>query len=143
MLRAAQNLAFRSTEALQPQVQGDRESDGALVAKLALFAPQVHPSEWAGWIRFGSKATRFMVCEITGDYAYSTGLAAFVDAAGNPVKPSAWPFTEKDLVNYTWKGLYLLAAEGWTGAHPRLYRKGELVWSSDTAQAVTFWPALP
>ena len=35
---------------------------------------------------------------------------------------------------------YLLVAEGYNGARPRLYRDGKLVWSSSTALATTFWP---
>ncbi|HVT60369.1 MAG TPA: hypothetical protein VHR45_18495 [Thermoanaerobaculia bacterium] len=56
------------------------------------------------------------------------------------MKPPGWPYTEKELVSYAWNGAYLLAAWQYRGSRARLYRGGELVWSSDTAHAVTFWP---
>jgi hypothetical protein len=143
-LRAAQDLAFRSAEVLAKHVQGDDENDQALLAKLAGFAPQAHPApNESGWIRFGAGATRFVLWEASGEFAYATGLAAFVDAGGNPVKPPAWPYTENDVLSYVWNGPYLLAAEDFVGSHPRLYRDGRLVWSSDAARAVTFWPRRP
>jgi len=141
-LKAAQDLAFRSGEVLAPKVQGDDEVDAALLTNLARFAPQALPVEGGGgWIRFGSHDTRFVLWEDGGDFAYSTGLAAFVDPSGNLLKPpSGWPFTENDLLAYRWKGPYLLAAQSEIGAHPRLFRNGKLVWSSDIVRAVTFWP---
>jgi hypothetical protein len=140
-LRAAQDLAFRSTEVLVPRVQGDGEIDEGLLAKLASFAPQAQPVAGSeSWIRFGAGNTRFVVWEASGEFAYSTGLAAFVDPGGNPVKPPGWPYTENDRISYVWKGAYLLAAQDHVGTHPRLYRGGKLVWSSDTDRAVTFWP---
>jgi len=139
-LTAAQDLAFRSAEVLVARVQGDREVDQALLEKLAGFAPQARPTDQDGWIRFGSGDTRFVLWEVSGELTASTGLAAFVDATGRPVKPASWPYTEKDLVTYRWNGEYLLATLGSLGSHPRLYRRGKLAWSSDAAQAVTFWP---
>lgn len=112
-----------------------------MLARLARFAPQADRARSdQGWIRFGSGGTRFVLWEVSGDFTHSTGLAAFVDRAGNPVKPPGWPFTEKDLLSYVWNGAYLLAAQDQAGSHPRLYRDGNLVWSSDAANAVTFWP---
>jgi hypothetical protein len=137
----AQELGFRSTEALVPRVQGDLEIDEGLLAKLARFAPQAKLVEGSdSWIRFGSGGTRFVLWEAGGELAASTGLAAFVDPGGNPVKPPGWPYTESDRLSYRWNGPYLLAAQDHAGTHPRLYRGGKLVWSSDTARAVTFWP---
>jgi hypothetical protein len=140
-LDLAQQLAFRSAEVLLPRVQGDDENDPAVLAKLARFAPQAHPvAGQLGWIRFGSGSTAFEVWEDGAELAWSTGLAAFVDAAGNPVQPPAWPFSENDRISYSWSGDYLLAAQDTIGAHPRVYRGGRLLWSSDAARATTFWP---
>jgi hypothetical protein len=139
-LKAAQDLAFRSSEVLSMRAEGDGEIDPALLARLARFAPQASPRV-GEWVRFGSGNTGFELWENSSDLAYSTGLAAFLDAAGEPVSPPGWPNTEKDVVSYAWNGAYLLAARDRAGMHPRLYRGGKLVWSSDSARAVTFWPA--
>ncbi|HEV3077627.1 MAG TPA: hypothetical protein VHB47_24620 [Thermoanaerobaculia bacterium] len=95
-----------------------------------------------GWIRFGSGGTRLVVWEDGAELAYSTGLAAFIDPAGNPVKPAGWPYTENDRISYRWQGGYLLAAQDHVGTHPRLFRDGKPVWTSDTARAVTFLPRM-
>jgi len=142
-LAAARDLGFRSAEVLEPRLQGDDEVDAALLARLAGFAPQAHPEEGKlGWIRFGSGGTRLVVWEDGAELAYSTGLAAFIDPAGNPVKPAGWPYTENDRISYRWQGGYLLAAQDHVGTHPRLFRDGKPVWTSDTARAVSFWPRL-
>jgi hypothetical protein len=83
---------------------------------------------------------RLAIAAFDDEFTHSTGLAACVDAASNPVKPPGWPFTERDFLCYRWRGDALLAAEDHAGSHPRLHRAGKLVWSSDTANAVTFWP---
>lgn len=142
-LDAARGLGFRSAETLVPRVQGDEENDGALLAQLARFAPQVAAlgREAGGWIRLGRGDTRFVLWEERGEFGYSTGLAAFVDRDANPHPPAQWPFGEKIRICYRWNGPYLLAAEGYSGARPRLYRNGKLAWSSSTAQATTFWPS--
>jgi hypothetical protein len=141
-LAAAQGLGFRSAETLAPQVQGDEENDGALLARLARFAPQLAGLTRGdgGWIRDGWGDTRFVLWEEHGEFGYSTGLAAFVDRNGNLHPPAEWPFSEKIRICYRWNGPYLLVAEGYNGARPRLYRDGKLVWSSSTALATTFWP---
>lgn len=141
-LDAAQRLGFRSAEVLLPRVQGDDETDAAVLARLARYAPRVRPGPSGGaWIRFGAGATRFEVWEDGGDFAYSTGLAAFLENPfGEPRAPAGWPMTANDLASYTWRGDYLLAATEGIGSHPRLYRGGRPVWASDTARTVTFWP---
>ncbi len=136
----AGHLAFRSAEVLVSQVQGDGESAPEILAGLARFAPQAKPSDSSGWVRFGSGDTWLEIWEVSGEFAHTTGLAAFLDRERKPVKPPGWPFTGKDFVSYTWRGPYLLAAEADSGARPRLYRGGKLVWSSDSARTVTFWP---
>jgi hypothetical protein len=138
-LDAAQGLAFRSAERLAPHIQGDAEIDVDLLSKLARFAARAEAG--ASWIRFGSGSIRLEVWEAGGELAYSTGLAAFLDAAGNPLRPPGWPYSARDVVSYSWNGSYLLVAEGVIGTHPRLYHDGKRVWSSDTARAVTFWPS--
>lgn len=60
---------------------------------------------------------------------------------GVPYLPENWPFTDGDAVAYIAYRGYLLAAQQWSGAHPRLYdlRTRRCIWASDTAQAATFW----
>jgi hypothetical protein len=96
-LAAAHDLGFRSAETLVPQVQGDEEDDGALLAQLARFAPQVAALSRGdgGWIRDGWADTRFVLWEERGEFGYSTGLAAFVDRDGNPHPPAEWPFARR------------------------------------------------
>ena len=47
---------------------------------------------------------------------------------------------EKDLVSLQARGSFLLVSLADSGGHPRLYRGRKLVWSAETARAVTFWP---
>jgi hypothetical protein len=140
-LNAAKELGFRSAEVLLPQVQGDDETDPAMVSRLAAFATDVHPQPgYVGWVRFGTDQIRLAVWEDGGDFAYSTGLLAFVDPRGTPTAPPSWPFSRHDFIAYSCRGPYLLAAVESIGSHPRLYQNGRPVWSADTARAVTFWP---
>ena len=52
----------------------------------------------------------------------------------------SYPFRPNDMISLRTRGPYLLVTLADSGAHPRMYRGRKLVWSSETARAVTLWP---
>lgn len=137
-LDAFGGLGPRSVELSSGHVQGDA-AEPKEVAALKKLAPKKAGPEDGDWVFVGAGGARVYVWEITAEFAYTTGLVA----AGTP--PQVLPklgFTDGDLVSVRTSGKYLLVTGSGTGTHPRLYElpEGKLVFSSDTARAVTFWP---
>lgn len=137
-LDAFGGLGPRSVELTSGHVQGDA-AEPKEAAALKKLAPKQAGPEDGEWIFVGAGGARVYVWEITAEFAYTTGLVA----TGTP--PQVLPklgFTDGDLVSLRPSGTYLLVTASGVGTHPRLYAlpEGKLVFSSDTARAVTFWP---
>lgn len=138
VLKTVRDLGFRSTEALDPHVRTAHETRNKVLDGLRAFAPQVTETE-GSWIRLAYGGHSAVVWEANGEPAFTTGLLAFIEKNA-PVKPAQYPYTEGDVVALRTRGQYLLVAQDVVGAHPRLYRGAQLVWTSDTARATTLWP---
>lgn len=137
-LDAFGGIGPRSVELSSGHLQGDNAGPKE-VAALKKLAPKKAGSEDGEWIFFGVGGARVYAWEITAEFAFTTGLVA----TGTP--PQVLPklgFTDGDLVSLRPSGKYLLVTASGVGTHPRLYElpEGTLVFSSDTARAVTFWP---
>jgi hypothetical protein len=130
-LDAFRKLGPRSIELAAPHAQGD----SADLPSLAALSPT---GADGSWIFVGAGGARIYVWEITGEFAYTTGLIAGADA-----KPlSKLGFTDADLVALRTSGPHVLISAANVGTHPRLYEypSAKLLFSSDTARAATFWP---
>lgn len=139
-LDAHGTLGARSEDLSSAHAQGDAVT-GAVLAKLKPLQPKKAKGDDDGhWIFLGAGGQRFYAWEISGEFAYTTGLLA----AGEPPRPlPRLGFTDGDLVAVRTSGPFVLVTAAGVGAHPRLYRMpaGELVYASDAARAVTFWPS--
>lgn len=136
-LDAFGKLGPRSVELAASHAQGD-SAEPADVAKLMKLAPKGASADDGSWIFVGAGGARVFVWEITGEFAHTTGLVA----VGEKVLPGLG-FTDGDLVAIRSSSAYLLVTASTVGAHPRLYSMpdAKLVFSSDSARAVTFWPS--
>jgi hypothetical protein len=72
----------------------------------------------------------------------ATGLVRKVDKQRVSALPG-FPLRPTDLASVQTRGAFLLLSLADSGAHPHLYRGARLVWSSESARAVTFWPQEP
>lgn len=137
-LDAFGRLGPRSTELASPHAQGD-VVDGATLKALKRLSPKKAGAGDGEWIFLGAGGARLYVWEISGEFAYTTGLVA----AGTPPKPlPQLGFTDGELVSIRTSQRYVLVTASDVGAHPRLYAMPDatLLYSSDTARGVTFWP---
>lgn len=136
-LDAFRTLGPRSTQLLESHAQGD-SAEGEVLTALKKHAPKKAKSEDDGhWIFLGAGGTRVYVWEVSGEFVHTTGL---VVANDQPLAELG--FTDGDLVALRSSGAHLLISNSNVGTHPRLYElpSGKLVYRSDTARAVTFWP---
>jgi hypothetical protein len=133
-LEAFRALGPRSVNLTAPHAQGD----AADLASLATLAPKGASADDGSWIFVGAGGARLYVWEITGEFAYTTGLLAGVD--GKPLPKLG--FTDGDLVAIRTSGPHVLISASNVGTHPRVYEypAAKVIFSSDTARAVTFWP---
>jgi hypothetical protein len=128
-----------SAELLDAHAGDAGEADEALQKVLAPFKPKVGADEgtWGVW---GTAPARLFAWRFTAEFTYSTGLVVLEGTAPTPAPKVG--FTDGELVAIRTRGPFALVSSSHAGAHPRLYDagKGTLVWSSDTARAVSFWP---
>ncbi|MFZ5440552.1 MAG: hypothetical protein ACOZQL_11125 [Myxococcota bacterium] len=129
-------LGPRSVELTTAHAQGDSVEGDEAKALMALL-PKGVTTDDGEWIFLGVGGARVNVWEVTGEFAYTTGLVAL---KGKPLPQLG--FTDGDLVALRTSGPFLLVSGADVGTHPRLYElpSGKLVFSSDTARATTFWP---
>lgn len=129
-------LGPRSVELSESHAQGDT-ADPADASALMKLIPRASPED-GEWIFVGAGPSRVFVWEISGEFAHTTGLVAF----DGKVLPQLG-FTDGDLVSLRSSGAFLLVASSNVGSHPRLYEfpSAKLVFSSDSARGVTFWPS--
>lgn len=132
-LAAYQQLGPRSVELAAAHAQGD-VPEGPEAEALAPLAP---PDTEGQFIFLGAGGVRFYVWEVTGEFAYTTGL---VVANGKPLPGLG--FAPGELAAIRTSGPHVLVTAADSGARPRLYAlpAGKLVFSSDGARATTFWP---
>lgn len=135
-LELAHALGPQSSTLLESRPHSDDDLEEALAAKLAAFAPKGNEGEWRP---VGAAPTRAFVWCVSGEFIEATGLVVFESALS---KAEGMGFTAGDLVSHTPKGPALLSAGSIAGTHPRLFNRAtrKLIWSSNTARAVTFWP---
>lgn len=116
--------------------------DKKILAKLKPLTPPDDEEGGGRWIQLGTDGNTFYVWEVSGEFAYNTGLVVLPDAQGNLKKAPDSDFDETTLVSLRHQGPYLLVAHNGTGTRPRLYdlRTQALVFRSDTARATVFWP---
>lgn len=137
VLAHRKELGARSSQSLDPRIEpGDIEDDALLDALYAL-SPEQPEGQWTQLKRGGFTlavwGTEF------GETLLATGLLRRVEK-GKPVALPSYPYRENDLVSLQARGPFLLVSLADSGGHPRLYRGRKLVWSSEGARAVTFWP---
>jgi hypothetical protein len=95
--------------------------------------------EWAALAE--AAAPVFVLMAAAGEGVHTTSLIRL--ANGESIEtPQHLDYAGGELVSVTCRGPYLLVAGVASGTHPRLYdvTTRTLVWTSDTARAVTFWP---
>ncbi|HEX8823742.1 MAG TPA: hypothetical protein VF794_27720, partial [Archangium sp.] len=140
-----------STGLLSSQPDGDSDEPTPVqVARLLPFVPaplvekvkaEGMPEDSVGWVRDTTPAGAFYVWQVTGDTPHTTGHLVLESGEQlHPVKELG--FTDGDVVAINTQGPFLLVASQRAGTHPRLYdvRTRALVFRSDAARAVTFWP---
>lgn len=130
-----------SSRLLQPHQDLPSVEDPSLLRRLAAFAPSVAGMTDGRWTRLPVDDGEVLVWKLTIEYEYLTCLVAF--RTGNDVEePPDLPCGAGDLVSVQHQGRLLLLSRAGSGAFPRLYdlRTRKLVWRSDEALNVTFWP---
>ena len=87
------------------------------------------------------KGTRIPVYFVEAAEGGATGLIAF-EREGKLLAPPGLGFGLEDRVSLVCRGSFLLVTTAVTGSSPRLYSlaSGKLLYSSDTASGVVFWP---
>lgn len=138
VLDAARDLSPNSTDILSPHSEGQIVKEPALLEKLNAYAPSLASRE-GQWLRLESSSV--LVWQVSFEFVYSTGALLFDDGKTLTALPEI-DFTDGDLTAPLVHGNYLLITQAALGAHPRLYdiKEKKLVYSSDSAVAVIFWP---
>ncbi len=136
-LEAFGKLGPRSVAISTAHAQGDT-AEGEVLERLGKLAPKGAGEDDGHWIFVGAGGARLYVWEISGEFAYTTGLVAGPDGTALP----KLGFTDGDLVSLRSSGAHVLITADGVGTHPRLYEAPamKLIFSSDTARGVTFWP---
>lgn len=130
-------LGERSIRALDPRFEGREIEDDAVLDPLYELSPEQPEGQW---VEFRSGLHSLAVWGTPfGHDTLATGLLRRLEP-GNVVALPSYPFRPNDMMSLRARGAYLLVALADSGAHPRLYRGRKLVWSSETARAVTLWP---
>ncbi|RJS24908.1 hypothetical protein DRW03_07170 [Corallococcus sp. H22C18031201] len=130
-------LGDRASAALDPRFTPGDLDDNTLLDQLDTLAPEQPEGEWSllkrGGMSLAVWATPFE------DDMLSTGLVRRVEGHQALALPGH-ALHANDLAGVQVRGTWLLVTLADSGGHPRLYRGKTLVWSSETARAVTFWP---
>jgi hypothetical protein len=136
-LDAHKTMGPRSVDLSASHAQGD-SAEGAILESLARLAPKNAGADDGAWIFLGAGGARLYVWEVSGEFAHTTGLLATVE--GKPLPKLG--FTDGDLVAIRTSGAHVLVTASDVGTHPRVYEypSAKLIFSSDSARAVTFWP---
>lgn len=137
VLPLRKELGERSSRALDPRFEPREIEDDAVLDQLYDLTPEQPEGEWTS-LRSG-RYTLAIWGTPFGEELLATGLLRRVEK-GRVVALPGHPYRENDLVSLQSRGPFLLVSLADSGGHPRLYRDRKLVWSSESARAVTFWP---
>lgn len=134
-LDASKTLGPHSTELLDTHAP-DAELDDATTKRLTMVAPK-GDGTWGSW---GTAGSRLFAWLVTAELTYSTGFVVLEAAAMRPAPQLG--FSAGELAAIRTRGRFGLVSSRQAGTHPRVYdlNQGTLVWSSDSARAVSFWP---
>ncbi|MFL5344739.1 MAG: hypothetical protein ACJ8AT_08090 [Hyalangium sp.] len=136
-LELRKELGERSIRTLDPRIETHEVEDDAILDSLYELSPEQPEGQWA---EFKSGAYTLAVWGTPfGKDTLATGLIRRLEN-GKAVALPAYPYRPNDMISLRTRGQYLLVSLADSGAHPRMYRGRKLVWSSETARAVTLWP---
>jgi hypothetical protein len=137
VLALRKELGERTNRSLDPRFVPEEIGDDVLLDQLYQLSPEQPEGEWS-LLRRGGYALAVWGTPF-GDELLATGLLRRVEK-GRAVPLPGHPYRENDLVSLQSRGPFLLVSLADSGGHPRMYRGRKLVWSSESARAVTFWP---
>ncbi|MFY0569819.1 hypothetical protein ACN28E_39150 [Archangium lansingense] len=137
VLPIRKELGERSSRVLDPRFTPKEIEDDVLLDQLYALTPEQPDGEWAALERGGY--TLAVWGTPFGEELLATGLLRRVDK-GKAVALPGHTYRENDLVSIQARGQFLLISLADSGGHPRMYRGKKLLWSSESARAVTFWP---
>lgn len=136
-LSQRKELGERSIRALDPRFEAHEIEDDAVLDPLYELSPEEPEGQW---FEFKSGVHRLAVWGTAfGGDVLATGLLRQLDQEKVNALPS-YPYRPNDMMSLRTRGPYLLITLADSGAHPRMYKGRKLVWSSETARAVTLWP---
>jgi hypothetical protein len=137
VLKHRKELGERSNRALDPRFEALEIEDDTVLDSLYELTPELPEGEWS---EFRSGAHSLAVWGTPfGSDMLATGLLRRLEKGKLVVLPS-YPFQPNDAISLKTRGPFLLVSLADSGAHARMYRGKKLVWSSETARAVTLWP---
>jgi hypothetical protein len=136
-LEHRKELGERSIRALDPRFEALAIEDDAVLDPLYALSPEQPEGEWFEF-RSGTHSLAVWGTPFGRD-TLATGLMRKLENAQVHALPS-YPFRPNDMISLRTRGPYLLVSLADSGAHPRMYKGRKLVWSSETARAVTLWP---
>jgi hypothetical protein len=136
-LEHRKELGERSIRALDPRFEALEIEDDEVLDPLYALSPEQPEGEW---FQFKSGTHRLAVWGTPfGGDILATGLIRQLEPGRVSALPS-FPYRPNDMMSLRTRGPFLLISLADSGAHPRLYRGRKLLWSSETARAVTLWP---
>jgi hypothetical protein len=139
ILALRQKLGERSSRALDPRFTPEELDDDVILDQLYASSPEEPEGEWTLLRSGGFRLAVWSIPFGEEEEALATGLVRKVDKQKVSALPG-FPLRPNDLASIQARGTFLLLSLADSGAHPYLYRGGKLVWSSESARAVTFWP---
>ena len=146
-----QAATLQSSEILSGTIAGTAVTDAGILQKLNADLSEEFDRSSGSWGKIAeSEEFEVVVWFITGaaeeqETTYATGHVRFLNKKTSDVKnPPGMVLSAKDQASFQIYDRYLLVTEATSGMQPRMYDliKGSLVWSSDLAQGVTFWPLI-
>jgi hypothetical protein len=137
VLALRKELGERSSRSLDPRISAQEVENDAVLDQLYAFTPEQPDGEWVQLERGGY--TLALWGTPFGDGLLATGLMRRVEK-GKALALPGLTYRANDLVSLQSRGPFLLISLADSGGHPRMYRGKKLVWSSEGARAVTFWP---
>jgi hypothetical protein len=137
-LELRKELGERSIRALDPRFEALEIEDDAVLDQLYDLSPEQPEGQWTE-LRSGIHSLAVWGTPFGKDML-STGLLRRLERGGQVIALPGNPYRPNDMVSLRTRGPYLLLSLADSGAHPRMYRARKLVWSSETARAVTLWP---
>jgi hypothetical protein len=131
-------LGERSIRALDPRYEALELEDDEVLDQLYDLSPEQPEGEWT---EFRSGVHSMAVWGTPfGNDMLATGLIRRLEKGGQVVALPGNPYRPNDMISLRTRGPYLLLSLADSGAHPRLYRGRKLLWTSESARAVTLWP---